>query len=189
MATPRREELLELAYEYVLQNGLSDLSLRPLAKAIGSSPRVLLFLFESKEGLIRALLARARDDEVRFLAQVRPEDGLDAVVRTTWSWLADPAHRGLLVLWVEVYARSLGDSDGPWHDFARQTVDDWLSIFAAAQPPARRRTKAGSAERTIALSALRGALLDLLATGDVARTTAAVEELSRRRSRSPRSPL
>ena len=44
----RKQELLEAAYQYVLGNGLADMSLRPLAKEIGSSPRVLLFLFGSK---------------------------------------------------------------------------------------------------------------------------------------------
>ncbi|HEY2640598.1 MAG TPA: hypothetical protein VGI66_12035 [Streptosporangiaceae bacterium] len=39
---------------------------------------------------------------------------------------------------------------------------------ATAIPPA------GLAERTVLLAVLRGALLDLLSTGDVARTTAAV---------------
>ncbi len=47
------------------------MSLRPLAAAIGSSPRVLLYLFGSKEGLTRALLARARADELEALAALR----------------------------------------------------------------------------------------------------------------------
>ena len=34
----RRTELLEPAYRYVLEHGLGELSLRPLAAAIGSSP-------------------------------------------------------------------------------------------------------------------------------------------------------
>ena len=50
--SPRRQELLELAYEYVLEHGVGDLSLRPLAAAVNSSPRVLLFLFGSKAELI-----------------------------------------------------------------------------------------------------------------------------------------
>jgi hypothetical protein len=52
---------------------------------------------------------------------------------------------------------------------------DWLAVLAAAQPPARRATAAGVAERTLVLAVLRGALLDLLATGDVERTSAAVQ--------------
>ena len=62
----RREELLERAYGYALEHGLASLSLRPLAEAIGSSPRVLLFLFGSKDGLVRALLERARADELEL---------------------------------------------------------------------------------------------------------------------------
>ncbi len=46
-------------------------------------------------------------------------------------------------------------------------------MLAKAQPPAVRRTKAGLAERTRALALLRGAFLDLLATGDQARVGAA----------------
>lgn len=78
-------------------------------------------------------------------------------------------------LWVEAYGQSLVDPDGPWGGFAQQTVDDWLGVLAAAQPPRRRRTGAGAAERTLVLAVLRGALLDLLATGDTSRATAAVD--------------
>jgi AcrR family transcriptional regulator len=173
----RQDELLESAYHYVLDNGLTDLSLRPLAAAIGSSPRVLLFLFGSKDGLIGALLARARTDELALLERTGPltgDVGLAPATRAIWTWLSDPQHRQLLALWVQAYARSLTEPAGPWADFARRTVGDWLTILASAQPPARRRTRAGMTERTLALSVLRGALLDLLATGDLTRTTAAV---------------
>jgi len=171
--TARREELLEKAYEFVLEHGLADLSLRPLATAVGSSPRVLLYLFGSKEGLVGELLARARRDELAALEGVTGE-GLDAVTATLWEWLSAPQHRRLLVLWVEAYARSLVDPGGPWAGFAQHTVEDWLAVLARAQPAAVRRTVAGGAERTRALALLRGALLDLLATGDEARVGAAL---------------
>jgi AcrR family transcriptional regulator len=172
----RKDKLLEAAYAYVLEHGLADLSLRPLAAAIGSSPRVLLYLFESKDGLVRALLERARSDELELLDRVRGES-IDEVARQLWGWLATPAHGPLLVLWTEAYARSLVDPHGPWHDFGRDTVRDWLDLLAAAQPPAVRNTPAGEAHRTLLLAGLRGALLDLLATGDRARSTAAVDRL------------
>jgi AcrR family transcriptional regulator len=170
----RREELLDLAYRYAQEHGLAGLSLRPLAAAIGSSPRVLLFLFGSKDGLTRALLARARADELAFLEGVRAHDGLVGTGRRVWQWLADESHRAVLQLWVEAYARSLVEPDGPWAEFARRTVDDWLRVLAAAQPAGERHTAAGETRRTAVLAVLRGALLDLLATGDVARTSAAV---------------
>jgi hypothetical protein len=76
-------------------------------------------------------------------------------------------------LWVEGYARSLIDPSGPWADFARQTVTDWLDVLARCQPASTRATAAAAAQRTAALALLRGTLLDLLATGDQQRTTAA----------------
>lgn len=56
--------------------------------------------------------------------------------------------------------------------FAEASVSDWLTLLAAFQPdPA---DAAATATRTQALSILRGAVLDLLATGDVPRLDAAV---------------
>ncbi|MCX5128665.1 SRPBCC domain-containing protein [Streptomyces sp. NBC_00347] len=173
----RKQQLLELAYAHVLDHGLADMSLRPLAEAIGSSPRVLLFLFGSKDALVQALLARARQDETGMLEAVhraRPEHGLARTGELVWSWLADPGHRKVLTLWVEGYSRSLSGGSGPWAGFAERTIADWLEVFAAAQPPAHRDTPEGLAERTLLLSVLRGALLDLLASRDEQRTTAAV---------------
>lgn len=177
-SSAREQQLIELAYSYVLTNGLADLSLRPLAGAIGSSPRVLLYLFGSKEGLIRALLARARVDERTLLEQLARDDlttDLASVVRAIWELLVADAHRPLLTLWIEAYARSLTNPDGPWAGFARQTVDDWLDVLAAAQPAQYRKSKAGAAERSLALAVLRGALLDVLATGDLERNSATVD--------------
>lgn len=176
-SSARRDELLELAYSYVLEHGIAGMSLRPLARAIGSSPRVLLFLFVSKEGFVRALLARARADELELLAHLRcakATGDLPSTAVAVWEWLAAPEHRALLRLWAEGYSRSLLDPDGPWDGFARATVEDWLELLADAQPPRQRHTPAGVAERTLTLAVLRGGLLDLLATDDTTRTTAAV---------------
>jgi AcrR family transcriptional regulator len=164
--SPRRDELLERAYLYVLEHGVADLSLRPLAAAVGSSPRVLLFLFGSKAGLVQALLVRARRDELELLDSARAAGDLLAAATEIWRWLAAEEHRGLLQLWVEGYGRSLIDPEGPWAGFAAATVTEWLDVLAGLS--------ADPAERTLILAVLRGALLDLLATGDLSRVNAAV---------------
>jgi len=194
-SSARRDELLERAYGYVLEHGLSGMSLRPLATAIDSSPRVLLFLFASKDGLVRALLARARADELQLLDRLRSTTGksdLPTVAEGVWQWLAAREHRALLRLWAEGYALSLVEPHGPWAGFAAATVAEWLELLAAAQPPDVRNTEAGAAERTLTLAVLRGGLLDLLATDDHVRTTAAVQRhlvALRRAARVPSSPL
>ena len=110
------------------------MSLRPLAAAIGSSPRVLLYLFGSKEGLTRRCW-RARADELESLAALRRGTGWARSRGRSGRWLAAPGHRGVLVLWLEGYARSLTEPGGPWGRFARSTVEDWLALLAAAQRP------------------------------------------------------
>lgn len=191
----RQSQLLEAAYQYALEHGLVDLSLRPLATAIGSSPRVLLYLFGSKDALIRALLARARVDELEMLDRLRQFNdehllGLEATAEHLWSWLSVDAHRPLLTLWVEGYARSLVEPDGPWAGFARSTVADWLALFAASQLPRERDHAAGEAKRTAVLAVLRGGLLDLLATAETARTSTGVRlQLRALRQQPPESDL
>jgi AcrR family transcriptional regulator len=175
----RKVELLEAAYKYALEHGLAHLSLRPLATAIGSSPRVLVFLFGNKDGLVRAVLARARADELAMLDHVgRSGDpaviGLATAVERLWGWLAAAEHRQLLKLWAETYASSLIESDGVWGGFAAATVHDWLTVLSACQPSQERDSAEGAARRTLALAVLRGAMLDLLATAEYDRVTAAV---------------
>ena len=176
--SPRKEELLERSYRYVLQHGLIDMSLRPLAEAIDSSPRVLLFLFGSKDGLVRELLTRAREAELAMLKTVAEQRHIDLADAAAWlwQWLSDAQHRDLLYLWVEAYGRSLTTPQGPWEGFAESTVRDWLQLLQEHQPEAFRSTAAGAQQRTRILATLRGALLDLLATGETARVTAAVED-------------
>ncbi|WP_331461078.1 TetR/AcrR family transcriptional regulator [Micromonospora tarapacensis] len=175
----RKVELLEAAYRYALEHGLARLSLRPLATAIGSSPRVLVFLFGNKDGLTRAVLARARADELTILNHIQdPGDpgaiGLATAVKRLWGWLAAAEHQQLLKLWAETYATSLVEPEGVWGGFAAATVHDWLTVLADCQPAQERDSVEGAARRTLALAVLRGALLDLLATGDHDRATAAV---------------
>jgi len=181
-SSARRAELLDLAYQYAVQRGRTDITLRPIAAAIGSSPRVLIYLFGSKEGLIRALLGRSRAEEIALLAELRDSasssrDTLGEATLRIWSYLADEARRPLMRLWLDGYARSLSEPSGPWAGFARDSVDAWLALLADMQAAERRNTPAGLAERTLVLAVLRGALLDLLSTDDETRATAAVRFL------------
>ncbi|MFF7247217.1 TetR/AcrR family transcriptional regulator [Embleya sp. NPDC008237] len=153
----RRDELLAASVAYVAEHGLAELSLRPLAQAIGSSPRVLLYLFGAKEGLIREILDVGRAEQ---LALVERADGHPGTARETldllWTWLIAPERRGALRLFFDGYVRSCDGPDGPWSDFAGKSLDDWL-------PPLRRVLAEHPVPPTLVLAVLRGLLLDHLA--------------------------
>ena len=160
----RKEDLLRASLDYAATHSLSDLSLRPLAKAIGSSPRVLLYLFGSKNGLISDVLALNRAQPQELLEQARTRDaGARESLQLLWEWIVDPARDNLRRLFLEAYIRSAGSGDEAWHDFARRSVDDWLDSL---------RTLTGESS-TLALAVIRGLVLDLLATNDLDRVNTA----------------
>ncbi|NYI07874.1 TetR/AcrR family transcriptional regulator [Allostreptomyces psammosilenae] len=170
----RRAELLRATLAYVAEHSLSDLSLRPLAAAIGSSPRVLLYLFGSKEGLIRELLAANRAEQLDLVRRAvegahTPRGALERL----WEWLVDPVHRNVMRLFFEGYVRAFDDSGapGPWHGVARASLEEWLPLMERVLEPCRAQGREVPA--TLVLATLRGLLLDLLADDDVERVDAA----------------
>src|SRR5262249_51593941 len=97
----KREVLLARALQYVLVHGLEDLSLRPLASALGTSARMLVYHFGSREDLLRALVMRLRRQEDARIRDWWKEGGrkrsLPDFVRWYWGRLssryATPAGR------------------------------------------------------------------------------------------------
>ncbi len=171
----RRDELLELIVDYVTANGLADLSLRPLASAVGSSPRVLLYYFGSKEELIGEVLdtARARQRAI-FATLPRDAASYGQTIRAAWAVMSAPEHEPVFRLFFEVYGLALQDRKR-FAAFLRGAVGDWLAFLEA---PALRDGYSAPDARAIAtviLAGFRGFLLDLCATGERARIARAVE--------------
>src|SRR5215472_5116869 len=65
-----RAKLLEQIVDYILKRGLTDLTLRPLATALDTSPRMLLYFFGSKEQLLTEALALVRTRQQREFARL-----------------------------------------------------------------------------------------------------------------------
>src|SRR5258708_32000019 len=177
----RRAKLLDEVADYILSNGLADLSLRPLAKAINTSPRMLLYFFGRKERLIAEALAHIRTREQidfkRAVSKSRPADRIESLARD-WRLSASPRREKYSRLFFEVYGLALQNRK-QFPGFLEQAVDDWLPLFeqafaAVGVPPARAQTLA-----TLALGAVRGLHLDLLATGERKRTEAAFRGMLR----------
>ncbi|MEV0642352.1 TetR/AcrR family transcriptional regulator [Streptomyces sp. NPDC050619] len=170
----RRTELLDACYAYLLEHGLTGLSLRPLAASTGTSPRVLLYLFGSKDELLRQLLARARHEQVTLMAAAldAPPADFQASVDRLWAFVSAPEQRPMLRLTYEAFLLSLSHDPGPWAGFAGEAAREWLDLLVRAQPSTPRTLAEARATRALAL--IRGLLLDLLACEDPKRVAAAV---------------
>lgn len=151
----RKKQLLDAAVNYAAAHGIADLSLRPLAKALGTQAPVLQHHFGSKEQLLAQIVNSARD-RVRSLGRDaeagQPRAGLNAV----WEWASDPGQSDVLRLFFETYALALRYPER-YQEFLQHVVQDWLDEPLAA---------VDEISATIANATINGLLLDLLATGD-----------------------
>jgi AcrR family transcriptional regulator len=168
----RRAQLRDAAVDYVLAHGLADLSLRPLAAAVGTSARILIYHFGSKEQLVAEALRGARRREQQLMATFwagTPLEDPTLVMGRTWEWMTSPDNEPFLRLFFEVYGLALQDP-GAYPGFLDHVVADWLKLFGSwledlGVDPRRAETLA-----TAIVATSRGLLLDVLATGDRQRT-------------------
>src|SRR6476659_8058084 len=101
--------LLEAAIGYVAEHGVSDLSLRQLAAAIGTSHRMLIYHFGSKEGLLVEVIRAVEQQQRDALAALELDPTLSPtdVMRRFWERLADPSLWPNERLFFEIYGQAL----------------------------------------------------------------------------------
>ena len=171
-----RDRLLAAVIAELLGKGIGDLSLRGLAAAMGTSHRMLIYHFGSKEGLLIEVVRTMEERQREALADLdtNPEVSPADALRRFWQRLADPALWPAERLFFELYGQALQGRPGTT-PFLEGIVDNWLDPLTSTAirhgvPPDRARTHA-----RLGLAVARGLLLDLLATGNRAEVDAAME--------------
>ena len=171
-----RDDLLAAALDYVTEHGMSDLTLRGLAQQLGTSHRMLIYHFGSREGLLVAIVqAVERRQRERLQALLTaPDLTPDEQARRFWAELVDPSMWASERLFFELYGQALqgrphavGLLDG--------VVEDWLEPLTELTVRSGVARPAARAHARLRLAVARGLLLDLLATGDVDGVRAAAE--------------
>ena len=171
-----RERLLAAALEHVAEHGVGDISLRALAAALGTSHRMLIYHFGSREGLLIEVIRTVEAQQRMALEQLMqdPESSPEDTMRRMWRQVADPALWPNERLFFEIYAQALQGSayalpllDG--------IVDFWVEPLAALAVAQGRPEAEARAEARLGVAVVRGLLLDLLATGEREAVDAAME--------------
>lgn len=182
MARPRdpqrRTEILDAVLDHLAEHGMSGLSMRPVAQALGQSTRVLTHHFADKDDLLAALLKRL--DEVQH-EQLRATDGWDdasrgigAIVRDSWRrhLSSENIAHTRLVREIEGLAAAgrLGDRVPAFLADRAEFVAG--ALVARGLDPEHARVRA-----TYLNGAYAGLQTDFLTTGDRERVEAALDEL------------
>jgi AcrR family transcriptional regulator len=159
-----RDTLLDTCVDHALAHGLPD-RLEPFVSATGTSARMLLYHFATRDGLRRAVLQRARQrqlDTWGALLRRRPDESYLVTLERAWAVMAGADG--------EPYRRMFGQ----WHDtaasellpdFARRASTDWLRPLEEGLQSIGRPELA-----TLVLAVIRGLLMDVDATADAERT-------------------
>jgi len=161
--------------EHVARNGVGDLSLRGLAAALGTSHRMLIYHFGSREGLLIEVIRAVEQQQRAALQAMLAEEGTpEEIARRMWRRLADPSLWPNERLFFEIYAQALQGSPHalPLLD---GIVDSWVEPLTRLAVEQGRPEAEARAEARLGVAVTRGLLLDLLATGNREAVDAAME--------------
>jgi AcrR family transcriptional regulator len=158
----RRQELLDAVVTECAERGIGDRSLRAIAAAVGTSHRMLLHHFGSRDELLLAIV----DEVERRQRALLPELPADpaAAIAAMWADLRRPELRPFERLFFECYARG-AQGEQPYAQMLPGAVHAWLADTATADPAFVR----------LGLAVMRGLLLDLVGTDDRAAVDAAAQ--------------
>jgi AcrR family transcriptional regulator len=169
-----REKLLHAVIEHIATRGVSDLSLRELAAAVGTSHRMLIHHFGGREGLLVAVVQAVEQAQRDGLQDVipDPEMPLGEQMRLFWRHISDESLWANERLFYELYGQALQGRPGTTH-LLDGIVDAWLE--PAATMLSDLGVPDGVATARLGIAVTRGLLLDLLATGNREAVDAAME--------------
>jgi AcrR family transcriptional regulator len=161
----RRRELLDAVIESVARDGIGGRSLRALAESVGTSHRMLIHHFGSRDELMLAIVEEIESRQAATLPDL-PDDPADAVA-ATWADLRRPELRPFERLFFECYARG-AQGEEPFTRLVPAAIGGWLDAAEDASGGAVDRARV-----RLVLAVTRGLLLDLVATEDEAGVDAA----------------
>jgi AcrR family transcriptional regulator len=169
-----RERLLAAVVDHLAEHSLTDVSLRRLAEAVGTSHRMLIYHFGSMEGLLVEVVRAVEAKQRAVLASLLPADSPAEAARKFWRALVDPSLRAHERLFFELYAQAAQGRPGatPLLD---GIVTNWLEPVAAVERAHGHPPEVAAARARLGLAVARGLLLDLVATNDEPAVTAAMD--------------
>jgi len=165
-----KERLLDACTDHALAHGLPD-RLEPFVAASGTSARMLIYHFGTRDGLLREILRRARQrqrDLFGDLLSPRPDEDYPVTLRRAWRVMTGPAGRPYL----NMFGKLREDAGQRlWPDFRREATTDWLRPLEEGMRSVGRPELA-----TLVLAVVRGLFMDIDATGDLPRADRAFDD-------------
>lgn len=174
----RRTALLDDVVTYLGEHGLANVSLRPMAAELGVSVNSLMHHFGSKDDLIITALRRSgaiqQDVEQRWLTR-QPRMSQADLLRAWWRWItASPRNLAIVRLGIEAAAME-ATLDGLPRQVRGEQIGLWRTNIESRLVAEGVPYETAVTEASLAKGMFTGLVVDLLATGQRARLTRALE--------------
>jgi AcrR family transcriptional regulator len=116
------------AVEHVLREGVATLSLRPLAAALGTSDRMLLYYFGTRDDLLAEVLDAVGEQLRTGLTAALPGGPVPPgrLLAALWASLERSGAQAHVRLYLEVSGLAARGRQ-PFTGLARRVAEDWLS--------------------------------------------------------------
>ncbi len=166
-----KADILDSCVNYCIKNGFSDLSLRTLADSIGTSHRMLIYYFLSREQLLKSILEEYRHRQIASIAEdldsIHSVEALEKVISKIWFRLSSVEFHSFSTAFFEFYircVRTIKNADS--QEFLKAAIDDWLDPVNSALGRLGISLEKRCIISRFLLGALRGLVLDSLVVAD-----------------------
>lgn len=177
MVDDRREQLLEKVTDHVLEHGLIGLSLRPVAAAVGTSDRMLIYHFGTRDALVSAVVERANERAMHAVRSLPGAPSVRSGVNRLWASYRTEPLNSCMDVWCQAAATGLIGRE-PYLSDARVCGERWAETLrdylVRCGAPKRRVARIV----TLVDSALYGFHLDLI-TDSADELASGVDDLAR----------
>lgn len=179
----RKQELLNGVLGYLTEHSLNGLALRPLAQALGTSPRILMFHFKSKEGLLQETIRELhlRLQQSLFKISAQRNDARSPPLKRFWLWAIREDNFPSLRLVYELHILAI-QSPQDYGRYVKESSLGWeTAVLKVMAGPLRDKAMA-----TLSIAVFDGLFMEFMSTGDAVRLTRALNRfVSIVRSRGP----
>jgi AcrR family transcriptional regulator len=155
-------------------HGLTDLSLRPMAREVKTSARLLIFHFHSKDMLLAEVLDEMQGRlllSLNELLALKPGARRVAPLRAFWDWAIEERNFPYLRVLYQLNMLAMQNRKAYAKYFKRNALN-WLELIQAALQPSQRSPSLA----TLIGAVFDGLFIDLMSTGDRRRTTLAIDQ-------------
>ena len=137
--TVKKAQIIEQITGYLITNGMTDIGLRKLAEVAGTSDRMLIYYFETKESLISQVLqAIAAGFTAQLDALLGQQQRPAHVLRAELLALGSaPQFQVVIQLWFEVVGLAARGQE-PFATNARAIAENWFAWLESRLAEAER---------------------------------------------------